>query len=41
MNPQRLVRGDGGNVFTRMVIKGASGVIEEFSKQVCAEVLRI
>ena len=41
MNPQRLVRGDGGNVFTRMVIKGTSSVPEDFSKQVCAEVVRI
>lgn len=39
-NPQRLVRRDVGNVFTRMVIIGASTAVEDFTKQVCAEVVR-
>ena len=41
INPQRLVRGDGGNVFTRMVIKGTPTAVEDFTKQICAEVVRI
>ena len=41
INPQRLVKGDGGNVFTRMVIKGTTSTVEDFSKQVCAEIVRI
>ena len=41
MNPQRLTRGDGGNVFSRMVIRGPSSETKDFSTQVCAETVRI
>ena len=45
MNPQRLARGDGGGVFCRMIIRGATSQSEDKSldvnKQVFAEIVRI
>ena len=48
MNPQRLAKGNGGGVFSRMVIRGTSQDTlnvptqkQDFSKQVSAEIVRI
>ena len=49
MNPQRLTKGEGGGVFSRVIIKeasthekkGTSLDDHEFAKRFCAEIVRI
>ena len=41
MNPGRLARGDGGGVYSRMVIRGTSSENLDFTSQVSSEIIRI
>ena len=48
MNPQRLTKGEGGGVFSRVIIKEEStkdksdtSLDDDFAKRFCAEIVRI